>query len=85
MSVGQPVVHFEIEGLDAEALQAFYKRLFGWETIESSSSPDYGLVPREGNVDADGVGIGGAISSVPERPSSSWRGPHRDEGYGGHV
>ncbi len=33
---------------------------------------NYGVVPREGNVNADGVGIGGGVGTGPE-------------GYPGHV
>ncbi len=83
--MGQPVVHFEIEGLDGERLQAFYSELFGWRTSGAESNPDYALVPREDNLNPAGVGIGGAISSVPDRPSTSWRGPRRRDGYQGHV
>jgi uncharacterized protein len=31
---GRPVVHFEIEALDAERLRAFYSDLFNWEIGE---------------------------------------------------
>lgn len=83
--MGQPVVHFEIVGLDGERLQAFYLDLFGWNTSGAGSNPDYGLLPREDNLNPAGVGIGGAISSVPDQPSTSWRGPRRRDGYQGHV
>jgi predicted enzyme related to lactoylglutathione lyase len=69
--MGQPVVHFEIVGQDAAKLQDYYAQLFGWE-IDANNPMHYGLVPREGHVNADGVGIGGGISAGPE-------------GYGGHV
>ena len=69
--MGQPVVHFEIVGQDAAKLQDYYAQLFGWE-IEADNPMGYGLVTREGNVNADGAGIGGGISGGPE-------------GYGGHV
>ena len=69
--MGQPVVHFEIAGKDGPALQSFYSELFGWE-IDANNPMRYGLVPREGNVTSDGIGIGGGISQAPE-------------GYGGHV
>jgi predicted enzyme related to lactoylglutathione lyase len=69
--MGQPVVHFEIAGKDAAKLQDYYSQLFGWE-IDANNPMGYGLVPREGNVNADGIGIGGGISAGPE-------------GYGGHV
>ncbi len=69
--MGQPVVHFEIIGKDAEALRRYYSDLFGWE-IEASNPMNYGIIAREANVNADGVGIGGGIGVGPE-------------GYGGHV
>ena len=69
--MGQPVVHFEIVGKDAERLKAYYSDLFGWE-ISSDNPMNYGLVRREGNVNADGVGIGGGVGAGPE-------------GYPGHV
>lgn len=83
--MGQPVVHFEIVGLKGDPLKSFYKDLFGWETDAIDANPAYGMVAREDNLNGDGVGIGGALSEVPEHPSSSWRGRHRDEGYTGHV
>jgi predicted enzyme related to lactoylglutathione lyase len=69
--MGEPVVHFEIIGKDAEKLQGYYSELFGWE-IDSDNPMSYGIVQREGNTNADGVGIGGGVG----------RGP---EGYPGHV
>jgi len=69
--MGQPVVHFEIIGKDPERLQGYYSELFGWE-IDSSNPMNYGLVPREGNTDPNGVGIGGGVGAGPE-------------GYDGHV
>jgi predicted enzyme related to lactoylglutathione lyase len=69
--MGQPVVHFEIIGKDGDALKRYYSELFGWE-IDSNNPMNYGTIQREGNVDADGAGIGGGISGAPE-------------GYDGHV
>ncbi|MGH3006804.1 MAG: VOC family protein [Gaiellaceae bacterium] len=69
--MGQPVVHFEIIGKDGEKLQSYDSDLFGWE-IDSDNPLSYGIVPREGNVNADGVGIGGGVGAGPE-------------GYAGHV
>jgi uncharacterized protein len=69
--MGQPVVHFEIVGKDGEKLKSYYSELFGWE-INSDNPMKYGLVAREGNVNADGVGIGGGVGAGPE-------------GYAGHV
>jgi predicted enzyme related to lactoylglutathione lyase len=69
--MGQPVVHFEIVGRDGAALQSFYGELFGW-TVDANNPMNYGVVVREGNVNADGVGIGGGIAAGPD-------------GYQGHV
>jgi predicted enzyme related to lactoylglutathione lyase len=69
--MGQPVVHFEVIGKDPAALQSYYGELFGWE-IDASNPMNYGIVSREGNTTADGVGIGGGVGAGPE-------------GYDGHV
>jgi uncharacterized protein len=69
--VGQAVVHFEVIGKDAEGLQRYYSQLFGWE-INAENPMSYGMVAREGNVNSEGVGIGGGVGSGPE-------------GYDGHV
>ena len=69
--MGQPVVHFEVIGKDAKKLQSYYSELFGWE-INADNPANYGTVQREGNTNADGIGIGGGISAGPE-------------GYDGHV
>jgi predicted enzyme related to lactoylglutathione lyase len=70
--MGQPVVHFEIIGKDAEKLQSYYSGLFGWQ-IDADNPMNYGIVQRDGNVNADGVGIGGGVG-----------GPGPDD-YPGHV
>jgi predicted enzyme related to lactoylglutathione lyase len=69
--MGQPVVHFEITGKDGAKLREYYSTLFGWE-FDTDNPMNYGLLQREGNVTADGVGIGGGIAQGPE-------------GYPGHV
>jgi predicted enzyme related to lactoylglutathione lyase len=69
--MGQPVVHFEVIGKDGAKLQSYYSELFGWE-INSDNPMKYGTVAREGNVNADGAGIGGGVAGGPE-------------GYEGHV
>ena len=69
--MGQPVVHFEITGQDGEALGRYYSELFGWE-IDASNEMKYGVIQREDNLTADGVGIGGGVASGPP-------------GYEGHV
>jgi uncharacterized protein len=69
--MGQPVVHFEIIGKDAEKLRGYYSELFGWE-FNADNPMNYGTVDREANTNADGIGIGGGIGAGPE-------------GYDGHV
>ena len=59
--MGNPVVHFEIIGNDAEKLHSYYADLFGWE-IDANNPMKYGLVGRESNTNADGVGIGGGVA-----------------------
>src|SRR5215218_7476734 len=50
--MGQPVVHFEVIGKDAERLHSYYSQLFGWE-IDANNPMKYGVVQREGNVAHD--------------------------------
>jgi uncharacterized protein len=69
--MGQPVVHFEVIGKDGEKLKSYYSDLFGWN-IDSNNEMGYGLVTRDGNTNAEGVGIGGGVAAGPE-------------GYDGHV
>lgn len=69
--MGQPVVHFEVIGKDGAALQAFYSNLFGW-MIDTDNPMSYGIVTREDNVNAEGIGIGGGVAAAPE-------------GYDGHI
>ncbi|ADB51419.1 VOC family protein [Conexibacter woesei] len=69
--MGQPVVHFEVIGRDGARLHDYYGRLFGWQ-IDANNPMGYGIVQRDGNVNADGAGIGGGIGTGPE-------------GYEGHV
>jgi predicted enzyme related to lactoylglutathione lyase len=69
--MGQPVVHFEVIGKDAEGLHRYYSELFGWQ-IDANNPMNYGLVSRDGNTNDAGVGIGGGVGAGPE-------------GYEGHV
>jgi uncharacterized protein len=66
--MGDPVVHFEIMGKDAEKLQSFYTDLFGWK-INTDNPMNYGIVDRESNMNEAGVGIGGGIGSHPQGQS----------------
>lgn len=69
--MGQPVVHFEVIAKDAAKARAYYSELFGW-TIDANNPMNYGTIQRDGNTNAEGVGIGGGIGESPE-------------GYDGHV
>jgi predicted enzyme related to lactoylglutathione lyase len=69
--MGRPVVHFEIIGSDVQKLQQYYSELFGWE-IDADNPMNYGMVDRESNLNADGIGVGGGVGQGPE-------------GYDGHV
>ncbi len=69
--MGQPVVHFEIVGKDGGKLKSYYSELFGWE-IDSNNPMGYGIVQRDGNSNAEGIGIGGGVTGGPD-------------GYDGHV
>lgn len=58
--MGNPVVHFEIWGGNAAALQKFYRDAFGWKTQVHEAS-GYTMVDTE----SDGAGIGGGIMTPP--------------------
>jgi uncharacterized protein len=70
--MGQPVVHFEIIGKDAQRLRSYYGDLFDWsfDTNPSVTGMDYGIVARY--TTSDGVGIPGGVGGGME-------------GYEGHV
>jgi predicted enzyme related to lactoylglutathione lyase len=70
--MGQPVVHFEVVGKDGDQMRSYYSQLFGWEFGDTMGPTNYAVTPRDGNVNADGVGIGGGVGTGPE-------------GYDGHV
>ena len=75
--MGQPVVHFEVVGKDYDKLKSFYSDVAGWTYDEPPAAtqegvPPYALVPRDANVNSEGIGIGGGIGVGPE-------------GYEGHV
>jgi predicted enzyme related to lactoylglutathione lyase len=63
--MGQPVVHFEIVGKDGDKLRSYYGDLFGWE-FDTDNPMNYGIVQRDGNTSADGIGIGGGVGQGPE-------------------
>ncbi|MCW3028990.1 MAG: hypothetical protein JWN81_2201 [Solirubrobacterales bacterium] len=53
-----PVVHFEVLGKDADALQAFYGKVFDWEL--SPVMPTYAMVTKQAD------GIAGGVGSTPD-------------------
>jgi predicted enzyme related to lactoylglutathione lyase len=55
--MGQPVVHFEVIGLDGDKLRDYYGELFGWQ-FNTDNEMDYGLV--------DGAGLGGGVGKGPD-------------------
>jgi predicted enzyme related to lactoylglutathione lyase len=63
--MGKAVVHFEVMGKDGDKLRQFYSELFGWE-IDADNPMNYGIVQRDGNTNADGVGIGGGVGQHPQ-------------------
>ena len=58
--MSNPVVHFEILGADHEALQQYYRDLFGWKITQPSSDMPYGVV----NAEDQGKGIGGGVGGT---------------------
>jgi predicted enzyme related to lactoylglutathione lyase len=72
--MGQPVVHFEIIGRDADRLRRFYAELFGWEfevgdTVSSavSAAGNYGFIDARLLAGAAAVngGVGGGQGYEP--------------------
>lgn len=57
--MGNPIVHFEIIGSDAQGLQSFYRDLFGWD-VDANNEFNYGMVAAP-----DGQGIAGGIGADP--------------------
>ena len=58
-----PVVHFEVIGEDADALQKFYGELFDWPIDRVSGEEwNYGMVSAE----KLGQGIGGGVGQSPQ-------------------
>ena len=59
-----PVVHFEITGQDAEALQQYYRDLFGWSLTPMAPEVPYGLVRPEETGDGIGGGVGASMDGA---------------------
>jgi len=66
---GQAVVQFEIIGKDGPRLRNYYASLFDW-AVDADNALGYGIVARDGALNADGVGIAGGIGNTlnPEDP-----------------
>jgi uncharacterized protein len=58
--MSDPIVHFELMGLDREALGRFYGELFGWH-VESVPEPPYSVIDTHA-----GAGINGGIGGVED-------------------
>ena len=63
--MGQPVLHFEVVGKDADGLRSYYSELFGWE-FDTDNPMNYGIIDREQNLTDGGIGIGGGVGGAPE-------------------
>lgn len=61
---GSPVVHFEVIGKSYDTLAGFYGALFGWKP-DNNNPMSYGVIARDDNLNADGIGIGGGIMGMP--------------------
>ena len=59
--MGNPVVHFEVVGRNAEALQRFYKEAFDWQMHVQSGPPPYAMAHPGGE-----GGINGGVGAGPE-------------------
>lgn len=56
------VIHFEVLGKDAAALQSFYRGLFDWQ-INADNPMNYGIIgPDDGGI---GGGVGPAMDGNP--------------------
>jgi predicted enzyme related to lactoylglutathione lyase len=64
--MGAPVVHWEINSNNAQRLQEFYGKLFGWE-INANNPMNYGMVNTGSKIGANG-GIGQNDPNQPPPP-----------------
>jgi predicted enzyme related to lactoylglutathione lyase len=53
--MGQPIVHFELGGVPAESVAAFYEKHFGWQIGKLPEMDYYGITTAEGS-------LGGGLS-----------------------
>src|SRR5947209_1532248 len=78
--MGNAVVHFEVMAQDRKKASAFYSDLFGWK-IDANNPVGYGVIAREDNLTAEGIGIGGGMMALPPEMAQS----EATEGSNGHV
>jgi predicted enzyme related to lactoylglutathione lyase len=62
-AMADPVVHFELMGMDRDVLDRFYGELFGWH-LQSMPEPPYSVIDTHA-----GGGINGGIGSVDDQSS----------------
>ena len=78
-----PVVHFEITGKDAEALQQYYRDLFGWSLTPMAPDVPYGLVGPEETGGGIGGGVGASMDGSPQPAAHVLRAGRRHPGRPG--
>ena len=66
--MGQPVVHFEVIGKDAEKLRRYYGELFGWQKADSH----VGAMGTYQGFSAGGAPIGGMFTKPASLPLPFW-------------
>jgi predicted enzyme related to lactoylglutathione lyase len=59
--MGNPVMHFEVIGKDAQALKTFYRDAFDWDMGPVMGPMDYSVVDTKAK-----AGIGGGIGGGPD-------------------
>jgi uncharacterized protein len=59
--MARPIVYFEIVGVDAELLQAYYGELFGWQFKRDGLSRGFDYA----SIRADEAGVSGAVGAAP--------------------
>lgn len=60
---GNPILHWEIQSTQPEALHDFYADVFGW-TIDANNEMKYGMVSSKGAAGGIDGGIGGAMNGA---------------------
>src|SRR5436305_1228875 len=78
--MGNPVVHFEVMAQDRKKAVEFFSALFGW-TVDTDNPIGYGLIAREDNLTAAGIGIGGGMMALPPEMAQNSDG----QGSNGHA